>query len=176
MSALEQAVKPILEPMILGQKTNLSVQDAEILAAWLMKTAYVSQGVGDWFATGEEMQRFAHDSHRPPENLRAWIGAWRGGKGGDVWTYAWEWAEDSNTRQFLQNSHFTVFAIGHVAVVVARSPDPNLMAYSPPGRWGLHLKQLWPTSQTVAWPPLLDMTLERVLKLRRRYVNGLNAR
>jgi hypothetical protein len=79
LSELEEAAKPILEPLILGRKRTLTLTEADTVAVWCVKTALL-------FQLTHPERREAPDAHYrwlfehrvPPANTFAWLAGYNG--------------------------------------------------------------------------------------------------
>lgn len=174
MSALEQAAIPVLSPLILGETSHIEPTEVEILTRWLVKTVYVSQGIGSWFADTNEMQTFAQLPHEIPLGFKAWLGSWSEGEGADVWTHAWECRPSGDPRTYENNSHWTMLAVGRVFFATLRTPAPEYEDFDCSDAENLWIKPLWPTATAVSWPTSMEMNHALALELRRSFSNGLD--
>lgn len=179
MSAMEQRSMPALKPLIVGTKRHIDASEAKVIAAWASKTAYVSQAVGQYFSSPEERRAFMQNPYEPPTSTQVWLGRWRGGNGADIWTHAWllSGAGLPPVATDPLNSHLTMFAIGHLVIVVAATPDPDFAGYGPRGIWSYGLVGIWPLGRSHAsWPPRLQLNPKQVLALRVSFKQGLGER
>ena len=77
MSQLEDQVQRILEPMIHGQRRNLSVDDQRVLAMWAIKTVLAFQTMEEpvtTFATPKDYREL-YERQAPLERAQVWIAA-----------------------------------------------------------------------------------------------------
>lgn len=80
MSRLEEDVKPILTPMILGNSVKLTVRQQERLTTWMTKCAiiYESMASGEVFYNGLDRCHFMK-TQAPLISTSAWLGQYIGG-------------------------------------------------------------------------------------------------
>ncbi|MFO0699749.1 MAG: hypothetical protein U0236_11005 [Nitrospira sp.] len=80
MSRLEEDVKPILKPMMLGNAVTLTAKQQERIATWMTKLAmmYESMATGEVFYNGLDRQHF-WKTGSPLDSTAVWLGQYTGG-------------------------------------------------------------------------------------------------
>ena len=157
MGKLEEHVKPILEPLILGKSATLSVDEQQLLAFWATKTLLGFQAREDMSTTWARPADYVelHDLQAPLPNSQVWLGASEH-KGGVAQHYAHDYrlneSEDDQIDGFgaaLTIGHAVFyFAIGYTAPLGLR------LRYAA----ALALKQIWPSTRDgLHWPPTLKL-------------------
>jgi hypothetical protein len=162
MRRLENACKPIMMPLILGQPSRLNPDQQAMIATWAVLKAIISE-------YGESVRAIPHHSQRkylknrirPPINWAVWIGS-----------YARQnWKAEWVSRPFLLlptvlakrrssphathfNSHVTTQVIGKLFIHVAHTPMPTFIErwrFAPPQ--GGALFRIWPRPAfSIKWP------------------------
>ena len=174
MSALEAEVKPILTPLILGERTQISGSAASTLAKWITLKVLVAECnlEGDNVASKSDREAF-RSTLRLPHNFQIWIG--RCGVGGWAAAYVRHAAVLSLSPEIkpqhrFKNTHTVSFGIGALFVHVIHTTVGDLS----PGMSANHLQFLIPIepfSGDAVWPPSHALT-----PLQAAYIaNGLNA-
>jgi hypothetical protein len=183
MRELELAVEPILKPMLLAQRSRLPVRlDPEQqanLAAWALKTSmllvaklYKNQTFG-WLPS--DSLRWLRDqrglSPLPP-GARVWLACIDAKrelvsfvKSGTILTDAGE-----------PIAHIGTFSVGYVAFQVFckelggnKIPPWRDARFSLKGQFNRALLTIWPTQDTVEWPPAVHFEQKSVFELSRRF-------
>jgi hypothetical protein len=183
LSALEKREKPILTPMILGEKCRLSPEDQNILSVWAAKTAMTAeykQRRED--GTTQEERTFLMERERPPSNWFVWVATYEGS--------GWRDLTLSQHRGNLQKTpirrpgtslHYiqaTIFGMGRVVfrVIGTTCPEGDLRF----GRMNDEaLVKIWPTvPRSALWPPYSILADHQVNEaadiLNRTFDNSLN--
>lgn len=157
MSDLEQAVKPILGPLALGQRIEMSPTDQALLAAWVWKTSLTVHATHPRSRTSpdrEEYRRFFRD-RTPPAHAAVWVGGYhRVGRASQLVT------KDAQVLDGAEPvGHTSVFTatVGAVLVQCLRTATlvPNAKI-----TWTLtgtetHCVRIWPPSPGPVMPPQL---------------------
>jgi hypothetical protein len=157
MGKLEEHVKPILEPLILGKSATLSIDEQQLLAFWATKTLLGFQAREDMSTTWARPADYVelHKLQAPLPNSQVWLGASEH-KGGVAQHYAHDYrlneSEDDQIDGFgaaLTIGHAVFyFAIGYTAPLGLR------LRYAA----ALALKQIWPSTRDgLHWPPTLKL-------------------
>jgi hypothetical protein len=173
MSELEDAAKPIVGPMVVGQTMGLDATAQEIVADWValkglvaVQTSKVEQPIPEY-----HYRRVHHFRGAPPNTMRVWIGRW------------WNLAHPSRRgKAKLFDSHFmpvtdvfpqfptspllekyrsnggvfngTIYRVGHFFALALQHDWPGLRARPKPGSAAADaFLPIWPTDPTVLWPP-----------------------
>jgi hypothetical protein len=90
MSQLQEETKPILLPLITGQKATLSRKDQKALSAWAAMTAMTGEFLGDneeFVAVPQTQRDYLRIKKRPPRGWRIWIGRYSWTVGVERWTH-----------------------------------------------------------------------------------------
>jgi hypothetical protein len=181
MSDLENRVKPIAEPLMLGQSSvALTFEDQATLTAWIMKTAIVVEHDAHvryrrprFFFSPAQRERF-RDTLDPPSTVVIWIARRIGNP--KHWGHLRTLYVTPRTRhaKHLFGYVFTFSARELVCQVVAvkrrrpgigPTPDPAALSFVAPHLpWSDYTLQLWPSLhvEPLVWPPersLTDRTL-----------------
>jgi len=165
MKRIEDAIKPVMKPLILGRATRLSPDDQRLVAAWsVMKTMIAEFDPLRSARTIHHTQRKRMMRlQKPPEH--GW-GVWIGHYERKAWKCEWtsqpmlslhpdRLAKRSTSDATYFNSNSTTQIIGKLFIQVIHCPMPNLVE-----RWRLALPhsgtlfRIWPTSSNVSikWP------------------------
>ena len=77
MSQLELAAKPVLVPLILGERPHLSEQDQMLLAFWAAKTAMMLQFIhpADIRGIPTAHYQWVYERREAPPDMRVWLSA-----------------------------------------------------------------------------------------------------
>jgi hypothetical protein len=161
MSALEEDVKPILIPLMLGQPTALGQAEQRILATWITKTTMVFECARDRkeMSSSPEQRQYLMNHKEPPIGWIIWIGHYRG----DGWKTAairksatleiirGEVAVVTPKGADIRNTQSVTFGIGELIVNVIATSIPTL-SFSIPPQFEPYTPQIWPFKQPLAWP------------------------
>lgn len=155
---MEERVKPILIPLIIGERRNLSMYDQSVLATWASKTAMVaeySKPIEDGITQGE--RTWLMEKQTPPPKWFVWIGAYHGTDWRDLAIFQNRGslspapvASPSKAPYYMQA---TTFGAGHVIFCVLSTSSPHIL----PNFLGLEangLFQICPSyPRSILWPP-----------------------
>jgi len=174
-SKLEDRVGPILTPMIRGNDKTLTANDMQLVSAWFILKAMVSEYL---VPAGVRVRRFfdldqgrhLRETLRPPEGTRIWIGRYVGTRSRAGWV-----TDRSSVREVSVDPraavlwHSVTYSIGPVLLhlfamhrPVALDPIGDLeeiavIEYSfkwAPADWDSALVPIWePPRGPVRWPP-----------------------
>ena len=157
MKGLEDAVKPLLTPMIGGQRIQLSPADQRVLATWLYKMCLLLRYDDRPPETPPlEWRRWLYVKREPPPSSQAWLAVY----GGD-WRRPW-WTRrhglivqtiEEETGQLLHesNGYLTTIQIGAVGLQMV--VWGTLPIEGKPFADERHLLRIWPpTDDTLSWP------------------------
>jgi hypothetical protein len=119
MAALEQDLKPILLPLLLGKDRVLSVDEQELLATWAAKTAMMIDRASDQPAIPAGFFQEMRQRRRPLPSQHVWTGACL--PSGDtrlaVWTsHTPQYADTTKTEPPI--AHLTTFLVGYAVFQV----------------------------------------------------------
>ncbi|MBM0228216.1 hypothetical protein [Micromonospora sp. ATA51] len=173
MSQLEEAAKPIVGPMVVGQAVELDATAQQIVANWValkglvaVHTSNVEQPIPE-----PHYRRVHAFEGAPPNTMRVWIGR------------RWNLTDPNRpSRAQLFESHFmpvtnvfpgfplppdleryrseggvfnaTVFRVGHFFALALQHDWPGLRARPKLGSAAADaLLPIWPAGRTIQWPP-----------------------
>lgn len=167
MSRLEQAVRPILEPMIFDEPGSIDLVGQACLAAWLTKTALIHELIESDALVATDLDRRWFGEHREPFPLSHMLLARYVGTLAVVYharrTILLRNPDDPAIPDQVYGQLFTL-VIGRVVLqaIVPKRPTPTVGRFSrEPGPFWV---PLWPPSVApISWPPpetLTDETLE----------------
>lgn len=157
MSGLEQAVQPILKPMMLGQPKLLDEPAIHGLATWATKTALVFELVqqdGDTTASAADRQWF-REHCQPLPNSRIWVARYAGTLGPVLLARSTLLTYDMPAAAPVPSPHglVVVLAYGQVALRVAMVRSAPIL----PTRFAVteqpNTPVVWPGGGPLAWPP-----------------------
>jgi len=163
MSRIENRVKPILTPLLLGLPTTLPKYSQEVLATWVaMKLMTAEFSTPDNITTPALERSLLMGRQRPPDDImRIWIGRYQGNAWGNVYyshgaAVAWAPAgtvpivtPENSKRRTVQAQ--TLF-MGQLFIQAVTSMVPQIKMQTPLP-FAHHLKQIWPYSRELSWPP-----------------------
>ena len=157
MARLEQAVRSILGPMVLGQPVVLDDAALCTLATWATKTALVFELVqhdGTTTASTADRKWFG-ENRQPLTGSRIWIARYVGTFGTVILTRSTLFTYDLDDPTVVPepNGLVVTLAYGEVAfrVAMVRSVPtlPTRIAVAEQA----HTPSIWPTSGPLKWPP-----------------------
>ena len=159
MSALEQSVRPILQPLILGESRRLSQSDSVILASWATKTALVYEFVythrEGTTVSATDRKRFADDRAPLPES-RIWLGRYVGTAGPAIirrnTLFLYDLDDSAPSPEPSAVTMTFVFGQVFIRLGLFRSNPTYPASYSVAE--GPHMQLLWPSARELDWPPL----------------------
>lgn len=191
MNAMEQRVRPFLEPMLLGSASALPVvldpAQQTTLATWAVKTSLLltirnfGKGTGGWTPADNLEWLYHHrNSDLPPPGARVWLAGIRPG-------------DDSVPRRLSASSqawckldgrgrpvaHMGTFTVGYVLLQVFcceqnnSAPSPEIDSWLEPRgpfRSGLH--QIAPASVSISWPPEAVFAVDALAIVGGRFERG----
>ena len=179
MSNLEGAVKPIMEPLILGEKTGLRTSDQRLLAFWAAKTTAMVEYTGRRRTFSKEQRHLLYagrSQYRLPPGFSVWAGST-----GEVtespkayyyfhYPAAIAWDEgpvllpSAINRWNMQQ---TTFVFGHLVLVVVSTTIRPVQRFDVVfGPYDDAMRQIWPSPRHCVWPVsgrwLDDQAIRRV--------------
>ncbi len=156
MSRLEERVRPILEPLILGEPRTLSRSDQETLAFWATKTLLGFQSIDHPTTKWARPEDYAalHEAQAPLPYSQVWLGATDDGGGG--WQRAHEIRLRGNTSDRIDGFGATL-SIGHAVFYLligyGRRVGTRLRYQA-----AFALKEIWPSArEELKWPPAVRL-------------------
>lgn len=157
MSRVEQAVQPVLTPILSGQRTLIDPVVLPTVALWALKTALIamllSQGDGDSppVPPSDYVDVYnSRESFHPPESVLAWIGRY-GHQEPRLSTQVTPVVFERNGGSLSSLPQAYVFSVlvGEVFVQGIRFTDRNgeTSFLDPPG-----MARAWPKGKSLSWP------------------------
>ena len=167
MSGLEQRAKPVLLTMMNASRpdsvTTLTPGDAETVAAWAVKTAWMSEeSTPGPRATTPQMRQALRNDLRPPKYSNVWAARHDGSLDFNIKQSAVDAARQDRSWDSTDVRHvlwtcLTFRGIGLLACTVDGWGVP------PPRRDPLRWTRLWPVGSTVIFPPVTTVSDRDVL-------------
>jgi hypothetical protein len=161
MKRLEDAVIPILKPMMRGEGTVLDEHSLRAIAGWAMKTALVFELVrrdGDTTASVGDRKWFKE--HRVPlPGARIWAARYVGNLGAAWQSRSTLLTYDLDDPHSVPSPHglVVVLAYGQLAIRIAMVRSSPLL----PTRFAVneaeHLPTIWPRTERLVWPPAMSL-------------------
>ena len=163
MSKLEAKAKPVLVPLMHGEKTTLTASDRLTIVRWFIKTAILYEFLGglergpNKFFTPEERHALMQSLSLPQSTL-VFLSRYRGTK--DITTREMRLPFDvqrrDDKRTFPAEGYSVTFAIKQLAIQMfsirwPEDPEIDRLDISIPN-WGPAEVQIWPAEGDVAWP------------------------
>lgn len=157
MSAIEGRTKPILLPMIYGQKVNLSMTDQLELATWatLKAMVYDSRAVPEPVTETDELATMRREQ-RPPATCRVSLA---GQANPGLFSLRRRFvAGQHKVSEELHLAAATTFVLGHLVVQTLASPHTTHRTYTQVGTRKPQVQSILPPIQAgTIWPlPYLD--------------------
>jgi hypothetical protein len=173
MSALEVSVQPLLERLWRPEyplgRTTVSLAEADVVAAWAAKTAWVRERVSDPEITATpEMRRQLMDRRQPPEFTRVWIARHAGKTNFGVYVGRMEVTHQDDPWDTGRRRHVLICTLTFrgLTVLVRTDDGWGVPAMRPPNdQW----HQFWPVSEAVQWPPVRPASDDDVQAIAMRY-------
>jgi hypothetical protein len=180
MSRLENDVKPIFSPMILGASTTLTASQQRQITVWLTKTAMMFDGMdkGEVFYDGLDRKHFRR-TLTPFSDTPVWLGHYA--EADDLRGSALHQTLKTklSSGNFLK-MHVLTMTIGHLVsqiVSVKRMAHSDLARIVDFPTRGPSLNdaliQAWPLDlQDLTWPPVVSMSTDWLKALAYRFGGG----
>lgn len=184
MSVLQNQTKPILLPLILGEKTTLFRKDQSALATWITMFAIVAEFKSKserWVAVSGE-QRLWFEAHKmPPKHWKIWIGYFKRQTLKGVYFHnvlpifpkvgMGPTTEDGYP---LPNTQTTSIAVGNLYAHLISTDGPGIVERQ--RITTAPVIQLWPiTKSPIVWPRI-SLTDEEVEKISMAFIRGAERR
>jgi hypothetical protein len=163
MSALENRVKPILEPMLTGERTGLDSASQAVIVLWALKTAMVLEGV-----EASALMRYTQLEREQlgrlsvvPTRTSVWLTALVDSQ--NLWSSKTEHSgggADTGTM-----AHTTTLAFGSLAIQVLTlrisvnlPPETRVTTDTRRGPWDAATVRIWPPhEERASWPPQIGL-------------------
>ena len=178
MSDIEDAAKPILTPLVLGQPSHLDVNQQQVVATWAFSRAIIGEQLSpDLKGIPADHRQWLFEHHEPPPQVRVFAAATDG-----LWWLPGEGQGRGNVhfsgKKMLSNKDQThispslvagalvgyaaTILVRHLALqVVANILDGGALAY--PADLAPFLTEVWPTTTIpMTWPPATVMSRQEV--------------
>lgn len=159
MSRLEETARRVLTPLILGESSEIAIEDQPAIAAWVQKTALTAMLVsseeeraeGYGLPLSEYAALYAHrDQQRPADATQFWVGRYDG-----TFHYASIRVTpiavrlDGIPEPKQPHGYTMTMALGQLILRGVRFTTPELAIKVIPE---LEMAQLWPTVEAIEWP------------------------
>jgi hypothetical protein len=184
MGKLEEACKPILIPLLVGDPTVLNQASQAILAAWIAMKVMVCEAsdIADAATTHAE-RTYVMQNQRAPDTWQIWIArhkgrVWRNGYMRHAVTLGSriEGKLTPFNNSYAKNTQTVTLGMGQLVIHVIATSYPKLHAALTYGA-ASRLTQIFPFKQAVFWPPgtaLLDPEIEFLCTMLDRYLANLS--
>jgi len=184
---LEERVRPILEPVLLGTPRDrlyaLDLPHQATLATWAVKTSLLltlrkyRRDANGWIPKGNLKWLYEHrDSDLPPPGTRVWVGS-LDAEGRLPSSVQAACANEAGNSPF---AHCGTFSVGYVLFQVFCCEEVNSDLSSEDEEWlapkGLcagRLLQIWPANASFRWPPKSVFTIDDLPVVAGRLREGL---
>jgi hypothetical protein len=154
MSRLESAVKPIIVPMIYGQRVKLSPDDQKIIATWALKTTMVGEQLSEGAATIPKARRESlRLTGEPPMDVRVFTAANNGRSSHDTLFHYNTMVATEGEHSGSLIGHAATISIRHLTLQVLTPIDLDQPVFTYKAPFDAALGQIWPTVGVVEWPP-----------------------
>jgi hypothetical protein len=163
MKRLEDRARPALVRMLEDASSELSVEEAGLVATWASKTGLmIDQTDPKLTAAPPEHRRWIMENDEPPPMTRVWVSRAEWWVGAQVWKRSSYVAPASgpvrNGERYEPNSYMTVFALGRVIFEVLGTTEARVSKLGPPQLLQDKFTRLWPAPAAFSWPPTADLT------------------
>jgi hypothetical protein len=162
---IEKTAKPILIPLINGERTEIDPDMQRILATWAAKTVMTAEQVHPSKVVIHQAERtWLKENLTPPAGWNVWIGTYHGLVWGElaIQQHAAKLriATVDNGNPAEHNLIFTILGMRRLMIVVASSTWPRMWeiieSVGPPN---VCLSRIWPLVQaSVSWPRPIALT------------------
>ena len=160
MRELDEAARPIISPLIQGQRLLLDESAKITLASWAAKVQLLFQYMGAPPRPVSQQRRDAmYESHKPYKNSYLWLAAYAGGRPIFARAHEVQMVRPSKPSEPLSGERFTI-TIGKVALQVFIGPEhpTHAVALTPVDAARPWLLPLWPDVSPITWPPSREMS------------------
>jgi hypothetical protein len=171
MSALEAQVRPLLTPLIRGDKISLPPEAQAVVAGWVAKTVMAADTLyPESSAISQAERSIVAATNRPPEGWMIWLALhnnsdWRTGL--DHVGVALHRKAEYERKRSVINTQSTTIGIGNLLIHAFSSALPDFQ-FNPSGEFGGRLHRIWPCSgEALIWPPINALLVADVERLGR---------
>lgn len=163
MSRLESSVRPYMGPMLHGISLPLNREQQKTISAWIIKTAMVLQATASsehHFHDRPEREAFRSVSAIPERSLM-WLGRF---SGSGLLADGIELRFNIDNVPKAADGCVTTIILGQLVaqvLTVHYGPEQHnktVRLHCGGGPWDRALIDIWPTSTSVDWPPILSFT------------------
>lgn len=163
MGDKEQAAKPILSRLLMGEAADLGTPEQRVIATWLaMKFMVCEFGNPDAVSIPYSEREYLRLRLEPPPNWRVWIAPYQGQNwrtGYNRFSATLGTLDETGTpippnRSLAKNTQFSSLGIGRLFAAAFSSTVPGLTFQMPP-KAAFFLRCIWPTGGTIPWLPAL---------------------
>ena len=167
MSQLESAVKPLLEPMILGHRVQLNEAAQRILAEWITLKIMVWEPTDQRGTVFKRAQTIAFGADRKsPANLKIWLFRTQIPNFAHItraFTALFRTSDISIADRQIPNTQTVPFGIGQLVIWVVYSELSDFELAKHSQRFA---KALWPPrSCALLWPPMRSLNADEIRHL-----------
>ena len=162
MSAIDEAAKPILTPLIGGHPFVITRSAQKIMATWIaMKAMVAEHSRPQDISTPQSERDHIRISRAPPLNWNVWIAKhdgsvkWKTGYARHSQTMTWAGSGPPPVRidgTFAKNTQSATLGIGHLLFQVISTDVPGLV-FDVPLEFQSRLWKIWPMVSDFLWPP-----------------------
>lgn len=163
MSKLQEAVKPVLLPLINGKHCTLEPRwQQSTLAGWAAMSVMAAECIADRIAIPQIDREYLKGHRRPPQQgWRIWIGNFKRGDWPGYWAHNLfsfteeELAKGTYRASEKPNTQTTAYVVGQLFVYVFSSAIPEVVTlWRFDGRADTLLRRVWPPNDLdIGWPP-----------------------
>jgi hypothetical protein len=172
MKDLQDAAKPILEPILAGKPALITPYQQKLMAAWAAMCVMTGEYYSPEFASIPFSDRdYLRLYREPPKDWRIWIGRYLRGRWAGYWIHhsvplVEDIPEGGRDAVLPPNTQTTTFIVGQIYIHAFSSALPNIT-----NKWRLDLQgptilaQLWPIKEGfITWPTndIRDRDAERI--------------
>ena len=169
MAKLQDRVKPIALPLILGREAILSASDQRLLGAWVGMAVMCSEYSDEDFAAIPQSDRdFLRNFMMLPSSWKVWIGNCPDGEKDPIWNHQSGAFPDDGVgvpeanpgHKDTLNTQMTAYTFGRLYILAISSTRPNIVRLWRNGLEGVgRLRQIIPIiDDKVTWPPLIAVS------------------
>jgi hypothetical protein len=159
MSRLESAAKPVLIPLMKGVASDLAPEQQKIISAWLLKTCIMVEVLHDtnpdYFEAGD--RKALKESLAIPAQTSVFLARYVGAHEIRIHEMPLDLAFGPLESAAWSYSYSATLAIKQLAFQIFsfRTPENHSLTVTPeiPRFWHDATIQIWPTGNSVRWPP-----------------------